>query len=271
MTVINKDTQVCISLASRPSNFGTTLHNTAYDALGLNFIYKAFCIRDIAGAMTGVRALGIRGCSVSMPFKESVVSHLDALDDAASVIGAVNTIVNDAGRLTGYNTDAIGARAALESVQARSSELVLLLGAGGAARAILFALRQLGFTRVSVANRDVGKVERLNVILPCRSVAWTDRQREPADLVINATSVGMNPNAESMPLEETIIRESRAVMDVVVSPMETRLIHCARSAGKAVAPGYLMSLEQTMAQFLLYTGEEPPRDLMEQGMRQLLV
>ncbi len=268
--MINKDTQFCISVASRPSNFGTTLHNAAYATLGLNFAYKAFGISDIAGAMVGVRALGIRGCSVSMPFKEAVIPHLDALDEAAKVIGAVNTIVNDAGRLTGYNTDAIGARAALEAIQARPGESVLLLGAGGVARAILLALRQLGFNRARVANRDLDKLQRLNAILPCQPVVWAERQQEPANLVINATSVGMNPNAELMPLEEAFIRETRAVMDVVISPMETRLICYARSAGKAVAPGYLMSLEQAVAQFALYTGEDPPRDLMEQSMRKLL-
>ncbi len=268
--MINKDTQLFISVASRPSNFGTTLHNAAYAALGLNFVYKAFSISDIAGAMVGVRALGIRGCSVSMPFKEAVISYLDELDETAQVIGAVNTIVNDAGRLTGYNTDVIGARVVLEALQARPGESVLLIGAGGAARAILFALRQLGFNRVRVANRDLEKIQQLNTILSCQPVAWAERQQEPADLVINATSVGMNPNVESMPLEEAFIYQSRAVMDVVISPMETRLIGCARSAGKAVAPGYLMSLEQAMAQFTLYTGKEPPRDLMEQNMRQLL-
>ena len=268
--MLNKDTQLCISVASRPGNFGTTLHNAAYVALGLNYIYKACGISDIAAAMVGVRALGIRGCSVSMPFKEAVISYLDGLDQTARVIGAVNTIINDAGRLTGYNTDAVGARVALEALQARSGESVLLLGAGGAARAILFALRQLGFNQVRVASRDVAKIQPLNTILSCLPVVWSERQQEPADLVINATSVGMYPGAEAMPLEEAFIQHSRAVMDVVISPMETKLIGCARSAGKAVAPGYLMSLEQAMAQFTLYTGVEPPRDLMEQNLRRLL-
>jgi len=268
--MINKDTQLCISVASRPSNFGTTLHNAGYMALGLNFAYKAFGISDIEGAITGVRALGIRGCSVSMPFKETVIPYLDALDETARMIGAVNTVVNEAGRLTGYNTDVIGARAALESLKACPGESVLLLGAGGVARAILSALRQLGLNRVRVANRDLEKLQKLNVILSCQPVAWDERQHERADIVINATSVGMHPNAESMPLEDAFIHQSRAVMDVVISPIETRLIGCARSIGKAVAPGYLMSLEQAMAQFALYTGKEPPRDMMERNMRQLL-
>ena len=268
--MINKDTQLCISVASRPSNFGTALHNSAYAALGLNFVYKAFGISDIAGAMAGVRALGIRGCSVSMPFKEAVISHVDVLDETAQIVGAANTIVNDAGRLTGYNTDVIGARIALEKLQARPGESVLLLGAGGAARAILFALQQLGFKRVSVASRNLEKVKLLSSIMSCKPVAWTERQNKTADLVINATSVGMNPYAKLMPLEDAFIYQSRAVMDVVISPMETGLVCCARSAGKAVAPGYLMCLGQAMAQFTLYTGMSPPRDLMEQTMLRLL-
>lgn len=268
--MINKDTQLCISVASRPSNFGTTLHNAGYMALGLNFAYKAFGISDIEGAIAGVRALGIRGCSVSMPFKETVIPYLDALDETARVIGAVNTIVNKSGQLTGYNTDAIGARTALESLHVSPRESVLLLGAGGAARAILFALRQIGFSRVRVANRDIEKTQRLNAILTCQPVLWSERQQEPADLLINATPIGMNPNAELTPLEDAFIRQSAAVMDVVISPMETRLISCARLAGKKVAPGYLMSLEQAMAQFVLYTGVEPPREVMEQNLRRLL-
>jgi len=268
--MLNKDTQLCISVASRPSNFGTTVHNAAYEALGLNYAYKSFGISDIAGAMAGVRALSIRGCSVSMPFKETVISHLDGLDETAEVIGAVNTIVNDAGRLTGYNTDAIGARVALESVQASPGESVLLVGAGGVARAILFALRQLGFKKVLVTNRDPEKVLRLNDILTCQQIAWSERDKEPVSLLINATSIGMIPNPGSMPLAKAMVNQSRAVIDVVISPMETLLISTARSAGKAVAPGYLMSLEQAMAQFTLYTGLEPPRELMEQKVRWLL-
>ncbi|MEK7382929.1 MAG: shikimate dehydrogenase, partial [Elusimicrobiota bacterium] len=101
-------------------------------------------------------------------------------------------------------------------------------------------------------------------------VPWAQRQQEPASLVINATSIGMSPDAQSMPLDEAFIRASRAVMDVVISPMETRLIGCARAAGKAVAPGYVMGLEQAAAQFALYTGAAPPRDLMERNLRLVL-
>ena len=268
--MINKDTQLCISVASRPSNCGTTLHNAAYEALGMNFVYKAFGINDLAGALAGVRALDIRGCSVSMPFKEAVLPFLNDLDETANLIGAVNTVVNIGGRLTGYNTDAIGAQKALESIRATPSEKVLLLGAGGVARAIVYALRQMGFMRVQVSNRDHERIQRLNSILPCEIVPWEDRSKAQADLLINATSVGMSPEIDKSPMDVEFLGTVRAVMDVVVFPEESRLIMLARSLGKETAPGYVMSLEQAIEQFRLYTGATPPRDVMEQSLKHLL-
>ena len=268
--MIDKDTQLCISIAKLPSNFGTTLHNKAYAALNLNFIYKAFATNDLAGAIVGVRALSIRGCSVSMPFKQAVIPFLDSLDETAQSTGAVNTIVNDGGHLTGYNTDLIGAHIVLASLQPQADESVLILGAGGVARSILVALRQLGYKSVSVANRDVDKIAALNTILPCNTLAWEARAQRPVQLLINATSVGMTPHAELMPVDADFIRGVRAVMDVVVSPMESRLIACARAAGKEVALGYQMSLEQAAAQFTLYTGRAAPRSVMEEGIRSML-
>lgn len=268
--MIDSNTQVCISVASKPSNFGTTLHNAGYEALGLNFLYKAFAVSDIAAAMTGVRALGIRGCSVSMPFKETVLPYLDRLDETAAAIGAANTVVNDHGVLVGYNTDVTGARAALDGMDLRPSESVLLLGAGGAARAILFALAQLRIARVRVASRNAERVASLRRIAPCEPVAWTDRHAAHTDVIINATPVGMRPVVDVLPVDRSLVDKCRAVMDVVLSPMETALVHHARAAGKVVVPGYVMSLGQALAQFRLYTGVEPPRAVMERRMRELL-
>src|SRR3954470_6893753 len=114
MPILNKDMQVCISLAGRPSNIGTRFHNFLYDELGLNFVYKAFTTDDLEGAVRGIRALGIRGCSVSMPFKEAIIPFLDDVEDSAAAIDAVNTVVNDAGRLTGANTDVEAVAALLQ-------------------------------------------------------------------------------------------------------------------------------------------------------------
>jgi shikimate dehydrogenase len=197
-----------------------------------------------------------------------VLSLLDEVDGTANSIGAVNTVVNDAGRLTGYNTDVEGARKALEFIKAQPGESVLIMGAGGVARAIVFALRQLGFSHVLVTNRDLKKVKLLNSILPCEAVPWEERYKIGADLLINATSVGMRPDVEQTPMAAEFLGQSRAVMDVVVSPMDTKLIREARSLGLMVAPGHLISLEQAIAQFRLYTGVVPPRALLELKMRE---
>jgi shikimate dehydrogenase len=268
--MINKDTQFCISVASRPSNFGTTLHNAAYAALGLNFAYKAFGIADIAGAITGVKALGIRGCSVSMPFKVTVMKYLTSLDQTAREIGAVNTVVNDNGHLTGYNTDAHGAKAALETLGIGKDERVLLLGAGGAARAILYALQQLQVRCVLVANRDLQKGLKLAEHMGSEAIEWSSRNEARVDVLINATPVGMEPHIAEMPVNEGVVYGCRAVMDVVVSPAETRLIKEANKLGKQVALGHEMSLHQAAAQFRLYTGVDPPLDVMRASMARLL-
>jgi shikimate dehydrogenase len=205
-----------------------------------------------------------------MPFKEAVIPHLDEIEGAAETIGAVNSVVNERGRLTGYNTDWVGARISLERIEAHPGERVLLLGAGGVARAILYALRDLGFNSVRVASRDPDKVENLLPILKCQHVAWEQRGEEKPEVLINATPVGMSPEASRMPVDDGVIRACRGVLDVVVSPMETELIRRARSAGKSAVPGYLMSLHQAAAQFRLYTGVEPPMDVLQHSLEGLL-
>ena len=268
---LNKDTLFCISISARPSQFGTVLHNSGYDALGINFAYKAFATTDLKNAIAGVRALGIRGCSVSMPFKESVIEIIDDLDETARVIGAVNTVVNASGRLTGFNTDAMAAKAALTSIDADPNESVLLIGSGGVARAILFAMKQMGFKKVSITNRNMERIKSVHHILPCRTVPWLERHTFAASLIINATSMGMSPHIHELPIDENCIQKSRAVMDVVISPAETKFIRYARSIGKKVAPGHLIVLEQALAQFALYTGHPAPREAMALSLRELLL
>ena len=269
MFSIDKDTNVCISISSRPSNFGTTIHNAAYRALGLNFIYKAFGVSDIVGAMAGVRALGIRGCSVSMPFKEKVIEYLDNLDETANAVGAVNTIVNENGYLKGYNTDVFGAKVALKSLEIGNDEKILVLGAGGAAKAIIFALGRLGLKQIFISNRTRSKLEYLHNN-SFEVVPWSDLGLIEADILINATSVGMQPNIEEMPVDIDTVKKFRAVMDVVLSPWESKLISEVKKMNKLFVPGYKMSLHQAAAQFELYTGESAPLDVMENAMLKLL-
>jgi shikimate dehydrogenase len=269
--MVTKDTTICISIAARPGNFGTTLHNAGYQHLGLDFLYKAFGVTDLAGALAGVRALGIRGCSVSMPFKEEVLPLMDRLDPAAKAVGAVNCVVNDSGVLTGYNTDWVGARSSLDALAVSADDSVLILGAGGVARAILYSLRTLNVRRIRVAARDVSKVAGMMAIWDCDPVRWDARDLERPDVLVNATPIGMTPDFDDVPVGDDAWRDARGVFDVVVSPMVTELARRAQLAGKDVAPGHVMSLYQAAAQFRAYTGEEPPMDVLRESLEDLLM
>jgi shikimate dehydrogenase len=151
---INKDTQLCVSLAGRPGNFGTRFHNFLYRELGLNFIYKAFTTRDIASAIAGIRALGIRGCAVSMPFKEACIQYLDELDTSAKGILSVNTIVNTDGYLKAYNTDYTAVAELIRSSEIPVSTDFALQGSGGMAKAVACALWDAGLANALILARN---------------------------------------------------------------------------------------------------------------------
>jgi len=151
---LSKDTRLCISLAARPSNIGTRFHNHLYDVLGLDFIYKAFTTTDIAAAIGGVRALGIRGCSVSMPFKEDVLALVDVVEPSAHALGSVNTIVNDGGRLTASNTDYLAVQRLIVEHRLDPADTVLIRGSGGMASAVGAAFRDRGFHAGTIVARN---------------------------------------------------------------------------------------------------------------------
>lgn len=267
--VLNKDTVLCISISARPGSFGMTVHNAAYRAVGLDFIYKAFRVEDLAGALAGVRALGIRGCSVSMPFKERAIAFVDSVDAVAASIGAINTIINESGRLVGFNTDVFGVRAALEPLPISRDGQVLVLGAGGMARAIVYALKSLGFTRIALTNRSAARLDGWPSALQCPIVPWEERNEVPAQLLVNATSVGMAPLPQEMPVVEALLSRVGMVVDAVASPAETRLVRTARRFEKPVVTGVEISLFQAAEQFRLYTKHEPPLGVMRAAAESL--
>jgi shikimate dehydrogenase len=252
---IDKDTQLCISLAGRPGNFGTRFHNHLYAALGLNYLYKAFRTQDLAGAIGGVRALGIRGCAVSMPFKEACIPLLDRLDPSAAAIGSVNTIVNAGGVLTGANTDYLAVQQLVAPLPADLR--VALRGSGGMARAVASALRDAGHRRGVVIARNPVSGPAL-----ARQVGY-DWQPTPdhvqADLLVNVTPIGMagGPEADELAFDLRAIVAARLVFDVVALPAETPLIRAAQQAGRPVISGAQVIVLQALEQFVRYTGVRP--------------
>jgi len=259
---MSKDTRLCISLASRPSNIGTHFHNHLYDVLGLDYLYKAFTTTDIEGAIAGVRALGIRGCSVSMPFKEAVLPLVDEVEDSAAVIGSVNTIVNDEGRLTASNTDYIAVRRLVDGLDRTP---FLLHGSGGMAKAVATALVDAGFGPGTVVARNeaAGRALATSLGLDWRSAV----DSLTAPLVVNATPIGMagGPQAVALAFPETTVRAASTVFDVVALPALTPLVVAARAAGRRVVSGAEVIALQAAEQFEKYTGVRPSPDQVREA------
>ncbi|MBC3374436.1 shikimate 5-dehydrogenase [Pseudomonas sp. SWRI92] len=262
----NKDTQLCMSLSGRPGNFGLRFHNHLYEQLGLNFYYKAFSSQDLPGAVRGIRALGIRGCGVSMPFKEACIALVDELDPSAAAIQSINTIVNTNGHLKAYNTDYIAIAQLLQSHAVPKDSTFALRGSGGMAKAVASALRDGGYKNGLIVARNQTTGRAL-----ADSLGY-DWQSELADrrpqMLINVTPIGMTggPEAEHLAFDRAAIAAADTVFDVVAIPSETPLIVQARTEGKRVITGLEVIAIQALEQFVLYTGVRPNLEQFEKAV-----
>lgn len=248
------------------------MHNAAIAAMGLDYAYVAFHVRPdaLGSAIEGMRALQIAGLNVTVPHKQGVMAHLDEVSDEAVAIGAVNTVVNRQGRLVGYNTDAFGI---LESLKRdggleRLPAQVALLGAGGAARAILYALLEREeVEQILLLNRTRSKAESLAGDLDRSGRVCVGQMDSSAvaevDLLINSTSVGMYPHEEGSPLADpSVLHANMLVADIVYKPLKTRLMKQAEAAGARAINGLGMLAWQGARSFELWTGSAPPVDVM---------
>ena len=257
---ITKDTVLCMSLAGRPSNIGTRFHNFLYAELDLDFVYKAFTTSDLAAAIAGIRALGIRGCGVSMPFKEACIQHVDAMDDSAMAIQSVNTIVNTDGQLRAYNTDYLAIAKLLAHHQIPVDSSFAVLGSGGMAKAVVAALRDAGFHAGAVVARNgwTGAALADQYGYTWRAELGSSRPR----LLVNATPVGMSggPAADDLPVAPEVVDAAETVLEVVAVPELTPLVRRARAQDKQVITGAEVIALQAVEQFVLYTGIRPSDD-----------
>jgi shikimate dehydrogenase len=244
------------------------LQNRAFRELGLNKVYVPFPVEDVEKALNGFRALAVRGVSVTIPHKQAVIPFLDTIDPVAARIGAVNTLLINDGRIHGCNTDWQGANQALAEVVALDGADVVLLGAGGSARALGFGFLEVG-ARVTVASRTPARGQALAADLNCAWQPLGEVEKLTADVLVNATSVGMSPGIDDMPVPGGILAGYRVVMDIVYSPLETRLLKEAAAAGCQVINGLAMLLYQGAAQFELWTGRKPPVEAMRQELANL--
>ena len=254
---LSKDTRLCISLAARPSNIGTRFHNYLYEQLGLDFIYKAFTTTDIAAAIGGVRALGIRGCSVSMPFKEDVIALVDEVEPSARAIHSVNTIVNDDGHLTASNTDYIAVQRLIDEHGLDPEDPILLRGSGGMAGAVAAAFRGNGFRAGTIVARNPDTGQALADRLGYDYAPEVGSRTAP--VIVNVTPIGMagGPDEDQRAFDDATIAKAHTVFDVVALPSETPLIVAARAAGAKVITGAEVIALQAAEQFERYTGVRP--------------
>lgn len=270
--------KLCIVIGNPATHsLSPQMHTAAYRELGLSdqysFVRRNVAPDELAGFIVEVRASGIRGVTCTAPHKVAVMSYLDDIDSVARKIGAVNTIVNDNGRLTGYNTDWLGVVEPLEKLAGLKGKKVAIFGAGGAARAAAYGVTSKG-AKLTIYNRTISTARELAQEFG----AETGSPEEPADLeavktmdiIINASSVGMHPHETETPLAKEYITAPQVIFDAIYAPYETRLLKEAQQQGARVIHGTEMLLYQGLAQFKLYTGYDAPEKAMRKAIQEAL-
>ncbi len=275
---VNPNTQLCAVIGNPVSHsLSPAIHNRAFQELGLDFVYLAFRVEDVRSAVSGMRALeNFRGLSVTIPHKVAIIDHLDEVAEVDAQIGSINTVVNEAGSLRGFGSDGPGARQALvDSGVELAGEPVLILGSGGAARAIGFDLAHwaapsslviLGVVEdeLDALARDLKERTGVNVtgeLLDDRSL---ERRVAESRVLIHATPVGMHPREDECLVPPEWMHAELAVMDIVYNPYQTRLLKDAEARGLETIPGIEMFVNQALLQFEAWTGERAPRQVMKQ-------
>jgi shikimate dehydrogenase len=275
---VNPDTQLCAVIGNPVSHsLSPAMHNRAFEELGLDFVYLAFRVEDVRSAVSGMRALeNFRGMSVTIPHKVAIIEHLDEITEVDRQIGSINTVVNEGGKLRGFGSDGPGARQALqESGVEVAGQPVLILGSGGAARAISFDLAHrappsslviLGVIEdeLEALVRDLRKRTGVNVTGEALTDASLARRLVESRVLIHATPIGMHPRENESLVPPELMHADLAVMDIVYNPYETRLLAEARARGIETIPGIEMFVNQALFQFEAWTGERAPKRVMKQ-------
>jgi shikimate dehydrogenase len=253
------------------------IQNAAFQALKLDYAFLAFKVKSsqLEAAVNGMRALNIRGLNVTMPYKSAVIDYLDRVDLSAQIVNSVNTILNKENLLLGFNTDGAGALKALRENGAEpKGRKVLLLGAGGAARAIAYTLAKEA-DELAILNRTLKEAQNLarmlertlnkKVVAGSLSQSEIQQNLQDSDILVNATSVGMKPDADESPVVPKLLHPDMAVMDIVYNPVETKLAKHAEAAGAKVVSGVEMLIYQGAASFEIWTGKSAPVEVMRKA------
>lgn len=264
--MVPADMQLVLSLAAMPGSSGFKMHNAGYRALGINAFYlPRRYAGDIAPALAALRTLNIRGASLTMPHKQTCLPYLDTLSPEARAIGAVNTVVQENGVLTGYNTDGPAAQSLIaQHLPYREAPLVIL-GSGGMAAAFAYAAQQLQ-VNAFVCARDADKTAMLAKRFGHAVLPWGDVAALKDTVLCHATPVGMRDAPEMVHYFQAALSRVRGVFDAVANPAETALVTAARAAELPVVSGDMLALEQACLQFEIYTGHAAPREVMREAL-----
>ena len=276
LTSIGTNTQLCAIIGNPVSHsLSPAIHNAAFEALDLDFVYVAFRVADVKNALAGMRALeNFRGMSVTIPHKIEIMDLVDKISDLDRHIGSINTVISEKGQLTGLGTDGPGAFKAITDAGVElEGQKVLMLGSGGAARAIAFTLAQnAGLERLTLLDIDTVMLRQLSVDLeggtgtPIESDILSadslSRHMKGADLIIHCTPVGMHPKEGVSLIPDKLFRPEQVVFDAVYTPLKTRLIADAASRGLKTISGVEMFINQAVLQFERFTGVDAPETVM---------
>lgn len=271
MAAVAHHPKICLILGNPISHsLSPKMHTAGYHALDIadKFCFSSAKIEshDLSEAIKAIKLLKIRGAACTMPLKEALVPLVDWLDPHAREIGAVNTLVLEHDRLKGYNTDWLGLAKPLEEIRSLAGEEALVLGAGGAARAAIYALKSLGM-RITLTNRSPDKAEELTKQFSISSLSWEVRERAKQwSVIVNTTSLGMGATIEQSPLPNFEFTPNQIVFETIYAPRTTKLLQMAQTKGSVVLRGTDMLLHQGVAQFELFTGLSAPLEAMKQAL-----
>jgi shikimate dehydrogenase len=261
------------------------MHNAAIEALGLDYCYIPLAVepRGLRSAVNALKRLGFRGFNVTIPHKQRIMAFIDRLTPEAKLIGAVNTVEIQRDRMIGHNTDGRGFLRALMEKTGRSvaGQRVLILGAGGAASAVAFQLAREGVTTLLIANRSSERahglarhLRRSSIQCSMSVLPWSDKAIQKgvqeSDIIINTTSVGMNP-ADPPLISSPVFRSHQVVYDLIYKPLRTALLKQAEAAGATAISGLGMLVHQGALSFEIWTGRRPPVDIMREAVRQAIM
>lgn len=257
------------------------MHNNAYKQMNMDYVYVAFSVDNIEKLIESAKTLNIIGLNITIPYKTQVIEYLDEIDETAKQINAVNTITFKNGIAKGYNTDGTGAVKSILKYTSLKDKNVLVIGAGGASKAITFTLLNQEIKELNIANRSIENAQKLkdNLIkqtgyenICCHRIKDVESIIEDMDIIINTTPIGMYPNTDvNPPISTDKISQKHTVMDIIYNPMETTLLKQAKENCATVIPGTHMLINQAVTAFELFTDKEPSYESLEEALLEQLM